>query len=111
MAIARMGASTARRSGVRPVVNIIILVDYLIPIQWSNAQGVAWRVLPAPCWLNLCPEIIATVPKEMLASAFNLPQAGCVWIGAIELIPEGTGVVPPPMVHLMAGLVKHLPHI
>jgi len=47
----------------------------------------------------------------MLASAFNLPQAGCLLIGAIELIAEGTGIVPPPIVHLIAGIVNHLPHI
>jgi len=53
----------------------------------------------------------ATVPREMLTGAFNLPRAGCLRIGAIDLIPEDTGVVPPPIVHLVAGFVKHLPHI
>jgi hypothetical protein len=33
IAIARTAPSTARRSGIGPVVIIIILVDYLIPIQ------------------------------------------------------------------------------
>jgi len=80
-------------------------------MQWYNGQEVAWLVLPAAWWRNLYPEIIATVPRETLASAFNLPQAGCLWIGAIDLIPEGTGVVPPPNVHLVADFVKDLPHI
>jgi len=63
----------------------------------------AWR-------LNLCPEIIATLPRETLAIAFNLSRAGRLQIGAIDMNPKGTGVVPPPIVHLVAGLVKHLPH-
>ena len=33
IAIARTAPSTARRSGIRPVLIIIILIDYLIPIQ------------------------------------------------------------------------------
>jgi len=111
IAIARTAPSTAQCSGIRPVLIIIILIDYLIPIQWSNGQEVTWLVLLATWWLNLCPEIIATVPREILAGVLNLSQAGCLKIGAIDLIPEGTGVVPPPIVHLIAGFVKHLPHI
>jgi hypothetical protein len=88
----RTAPSTAWHSGIRPVVIIIIHVDYLIPIQLFNSQEVAWLVLPAAWWLNLCPEIIATVPRETLAGAFNLPQAGCVPIGAIELIPNARGL-------------------
>ena len=79
-------------------------------MQWSNGQEVAWIVLPTAWGLNLGPEIIATVPSKMLTGAFNLPQAGCLRIGAIDLIPDGTGVVAPPIVHLVAGIVKHLPH-
>ena len=94
----------------RPVLIVIILLDYLIPLQWSNGQEVAWFVLPAAWQLNLCPGIITTVPRKTLSSAFNLPRAGCLRIGAINLIPEGMRVFPPPMVHLVAGFVKHLPH-
>jgi len=47
----------------------------------------------------------------MVSSAFNLHRAGCLRIGAIHLIPEGTGVVPPLIVHFVLGFVKHLPHI
>jgi len=47
----------------------------------------------------------------MLAGAFNLPRAVCLWISAMILTPEGTGDVLPPIVHLVAGFVKHLPHI
>jgi hypothetical protein len=111
IAIARTAPSTARHTGIRPVVIIIILVDYLIPIQWSNGKEVAWFVLPTASRFNLCPEIIPTVPRETLTSAINLPRAGCLQIGAIDLIPASTGIVPPPIVHLVAGFVKHLPHI
>jgi len=45
----------------------------------------------------------------MTAGAFILFRAGCLWIGAIDLIPKGTGVVPPSIVHLIAGFVNHLP--
>ena len=34
--------STAQRSGIRPVVIIIILVDYLIPIQHFDGHEVTW---------------------------------------------------------------------
>jgi len=112
IAIARTAPSAARPSGIRAVlIIIIILIDDLIPIQWSNTQEVAWLVLPGAWWLNVCPEIIVTVPRETFASAFNLPRAASLWIGVIDLIPEGTGVVPSPIVHLVAGFVKHLPHI
>jgi hypothetical protein len=110
-AIARRAPSTARRFGIRPVLSIIILVYYLIPIQWSNGQELAWLVLLAAWWLNLCPEIIATLQRESLAGEFNLPRPGCLRIGATDLTPEGMGVVPPLIFHLVAGFVKHLPHI
>jgi len=47
----------------------------------------------------------------MLAGAFHIPRAGCLRIDAIHLIPAGAGVVSHPIVHLVAGFVKHLPHI
>jgi hypothetical protein len=71
--IATMAASTAWHTGIRSVLIIIIVVHYLIPIQWSSSQEVAWLVLLAAWWLNHCPEIIATVPRATLTSAFNLP--------------------------------------
>ena len=111
IAIARTAHSTAPSSGIRPVPIMIILINCLIPIQWFNGQEVAWLVLPAAWWLNLCPEIIATVPRERLPGAFKFPKAGCMRIGAIDLIPEATWVVPPPILHLVVGFVKHLPHI
>jgi len=111
IAIARTSPSTARRSGIRLVLNIIILINYAIPMQWSNGQVVAWLVLPAAWWLNLCPDVIATVPRETLTGEVNLPRARCLRIGAIDFIPEGMGVVPPPIVHLVAGFVDHSPHI
>jgi hypothetical protein len=67
--------------------------------------------MPAAWWLILCPEIIPTVPREMVIGVYNLPQAGWLRIGTINLIPEGTGVAPPAIVHLITGFVQHLPHI
>jgi hypothetical protein len=90
---------------------MIILIDYLIPIQWSHGQEVTWLVLPAAWRLNLCFEIIATVPRETLAGVLNLSQAGCLRIAMIDLIPKGTAVIPHPIVYLIAGFVKHLPYI
>jgi hypothetical protein len=101
---------TAQPLRITPVLIIIILVDYLILIQLSNSLEVAWLVLPAAWWLNLCSEIITTLPRETLAVALNLPQGGYLQNGANDLIPKGTGVVPPPTVHLAAGLIIHLPH-
>jgi hypothetical protein len=109
IAIASTAPSTARRTGIRPVCIIIIIVDYLIPIQLSNGQEVAWLVLPASWWLNLCPAIVATVPRETLAGVFNLSRAGCLRIGVIHLIPDGMGVVPPAIVDVVVGFDKHLP--
>jgi hypothetical protein len=106
--IATTAPCTARHAGIRPVLVNIILFEYLIPIQPSNGQEVAWLVLLAVWWLNLGLGIITTVPREMLASVFDLSEAGCLQIRAIDLITEGTGVVPPPIVHLIAGFVSHL---
>jgi hypothetical protein len=111
IAIARTASSTARLSVIFPVLIIIILVDFVIPIHWFTGQEVAWLVLLADSWLNLCREIIATIPREMLASAFILARAGCLWSGMIDLIPKVTGVIPPAIVHFMLGFVKRLPHI
>ena len=111
IAIARLAPSSARCSGICPVLNFIILVNHLIPNQWYNGQEDAWFVLLAAWRLNLCPEIIGSVSREMLPGAFNLPQAGCLQFGAINLIPEGMGVVPPPIIQLGPGFVKHLLHI
>jgi len=55
--------------------------------------------------------MIATVQGEILAGALIISRAGWLQIGEIDLIPEGTGVVPPPIVQLIVGYVKHLPHI
>jgi hypothetical protein len=56
-------------------------------------------------------EFVATVLREMFAGVVNLDQACCVQIEATASIPEGMGVVPPPLVHLVMGFVKYLPHI
>jgi len=74
--IARTAPSTAQLSGIRPVLIIIIRVDYLIPITWSNGQEVACLLLLGDSRLNLCRGIIATVPRETLAGAFNFSPAG-----------------------------------
>jgi hypothetical protein len=111
IAIARLALSTTRRSKICQVVIINILVDDLCPIQWSTGQEVAWLVLPAAWWLNLYPEIIATILREMLAGAVNRPRAGCLLISPVDLIPESTWDVSPPIVHVIAGFVKYLLHI
>jgi hypothetical protein len=67
--------STPRRSVICPVLGIIILVDYLIPFQWSNCQKVAWFKRLSAWQHKVYPEIIGTVQREMLTSTFNLPQA------------------------------------
>jgi hypothetical protein len=97
--IARPPPFTARRTVICPIVTIIILVGYRIQLQWSNGQDVAWVVHPAAWQLNHCTGIIATLPREMLTSVFNPPLAGCLPIGAINLITEGTWVVPPQNLH------------
>jgi len=53
IAIAGMAPSSARCSGILPILIIIIIVDHLIPIQWTIGQQVAWLVVLAACWLNL----------------------------------------------------------
>jgi hypothetical protein len=73
IAIATTAPSTTRRSRIHPVVFIIILVDYIIPIQLSNSKQVAWFVLTTAWQLNIYPEIIATIPRETLTGGFNLP--------------------------------------
>jgi hypothetical protein len=73
IAMARTAPSTARHSRIHPVVIIIILVNYIIPVEWSNGKKVTCYVLPAAWRLDLCPEIIASVPRETLTGAFNLP--------------------------------------
>jgi len=111
IAIASMAISTAWYSGICPPLTIIILVEYLIPIQWINCQEVTWLLLQADWPLNLCTGMIATIPTEILADAFNLSRAGCLRIGEIDFIPEGTGVVWPRNVHFFTGFVNHLPHL
>jgi hypothetical protein len=111
IAIARTAPSTTRSTGCRPGIIIIILVDYLIPIQLSDRPEVAWVQLLTAWRLNHCTEIIPIVPREKLTGVYNLALPGCLRIGAIDLIPEGTGIVPPPIVYLVMGLVKYLPQI
>jgi hypothetical protein len=55
IAIARTTPSTAQLAVRCPILNIlIIIVDSLIPSQWSNSQDVVCLLLPAAWWLNLC---------------------------------------------------------
>jgi len=109
--IARTALSTARLPGIGPVAIIVIIVDYLIKIQWSNGQEVAWLILPVAWRLNLCPEIIGAITRETLAGEINLSRARCQRIAAIHLISECTGVVLPLIVHVVTGFVKHMPHM
>jgi len=59
--------------------------------------------------MKLCAAIIASVRREMFTGGINLLRASCLWIGTTNWIPEGIGVVPRPIVHLVAGFVKYLP--
>jgi len=102
---------TARRVSIRPALIINFLIDYLISIQLSTYQEVACIVLLAVWRLNHRPDIIAAVPREPFAGACNLPQAGSLPIEALQLIPKCTGVDPPPIVHLVACVGKHLPDV
>jgi hypothetical protein len=92
---------------IRPVPIVNIVGEYLIRIQWFTRQECAWCVLLAAWWLNFCPDIVATVQRGTLTSALHLLQAGCLRFGAIGLIPKGTAVIPPPIVHLVMGFVKY----
>jgi len=94
IAIARSAPPTARYSGISPVLIIIILVDYLSTIQWSNGQEVSQLALLATWRLNLCPEIVATVPREMLAGAFNLTQSWLSVAWSYQLDPWSLGGCP-----------------
>jgi hypothetical protein len=47
MAIARTAPYTAGHSEIRPVLISIILVEYVIPIQWFNGYEISWFVLLA----------------------------------------------------------------
>jgi hypothetical protein len=89
----------------------MILVDSLIPMQWSNVHKEAWHVMPAARQLNPYPEIILNVRREILSGGFSLHRAGCLRIGAIDLITECTGVAQPPLVHLVSEFVKHVPQL
>jgi len=111
IAIDRTAPFTARRYRIHPVLLVILLINFLVPFQWSNCQEVAWLVLLAVWWHNLCPEIIATIPREMLHGVCNFSQAAVLRNGVVELIPVGPGVVPPLIVQLVAGIVHYLRHI
>jgi hypothetical protein len=82
--IATMAPSTTLHSGGREVLVIIILVNYLIPIQWSEGLDVACLVLPAAWWCNLSAEIVDTVPRGMITGAFQLLGGCCVQIEVID---------------------------
>jgi len=86
IAIVRTVRSTTRRSGICPVLIIIILVNYLRPIKWATGQQVTWLVLPAYWRMNLCPEFFATIPRDMLPGMLNLLRAGWQRVGTIDLI-------------------------
>jgi hypothetical protein len=109
IALARTASSTTWRGAIRPILITIILVDDLIPIQWSEGQKVAWLVLLAAWWLDLWPEIIPTIPTETRTGAIHLLHAGCLWSAAIDLISKGTWVFPLPIVHFATSFVKRLP--
>lgn len=73
IAIAMMAPSTAWRSAICPVLMIIILLNYDIPIELSNGDQVPGLVLPAAWRHNLCLGIMATISRKTLAGVFELP--------------------------------------
>jgi hypothetical protein len=75
IAMVMMASSFARCCGIHPIQMIIILVNYLIQIQRAS-QDVSWHTQQASWWLNLCPDIISTVLREMLTGEYNQPEAG-----------------------------------
>jgi hypothetical protein len=111
VAIAWTVPSSSGRSVICPVSIIIILIEYLIPIQSSNGQEISWLVLPATWRLNYCPDIIATISRKMIPWVANSSRAGCLPVMAINLISEGTGIVPLSIVQFIPGVVKRLQDI
>jgi hypothetical protein len=111
IAIARTAPSNAQRCRLCPVLIIIMLNNYLIPFQWANGLEVVGHILLPASRLNLCPEIIATVPRRILPGAFNLPRAGCLLHAVIDIASKGPSVVTLPIFHWVTGLVKYLPQI
>ena len=103
--------SHAQCTGIRPCVIIIILDNCLVPIRRFNVQHVAMIVLPTVWRVNLDPEIMAPIPREMLTGVLNLPRGISVLIGAIDLIPKSTGTGATSIVDLVTSCVKHVPHI
>jgi hypothetical protein len=55
--------------------------------------------------------MIATIPREMLAGAYMLSRPGYLQIGEFDPIYDHSGVVPLPIVYLVAGFVKQLLYI
>jgi len=47
----------------------------------------------------------------MLAGELNLPRAGCLHIGMVDLIPKRMWVVTPAIVLMIGAFVKHLPDV
>jgi hypothetical protein len=90
---------------------IIVPVNYLVLIFFSNRQEVAFLEPLVDWWVLRCSEIISTILREMLNGGFKNPIAGCLKIEAIDMIVEGTEVVLPPNVHFVAGYVKNLHQI
>ena len=54
--------------------------------------------------------MVITWPR-LMCHRYNLPRAGCLSIGTIDLFRKGMGDVSPPMVHLVASFVNHMPHV
>jgi len=107
----RTASATSQHSVIHPLLLSIILVHSVIAIEWSHGQEVSRLVLQAALRGNVSAQIIATVPRGMHASGFNHPRAGRQQIWVINLFTKHMGVIPPPIDHLVAGFVEHLPHI
>jgi hypothetical protein len=90
IAIAKTALPTGHHTGICPVLILINLIDDLNPNLSFNWQAGIGLIKPAVWSLNLCHAMIGTLPRETFASAYNPSQAGCLWISALNLIPECT---------------------
>jgi len=69
IAIACTTPSTTRRTGINPVLIIMILVDDFIPIEWSNGEELALLVLRAAWPLNV--SLRVSLPYQERPSPVN----------------------------------------
>jgi len=80
LACATTSPSTARCTAIWPVLFIIILVTYFIPIQWSNLQEVAWLVLLSPWRFNLALRLSLLYDEKCSLASLICPELFLCWL-------------------------------